>query len=140
MHTYNRSVNAVTDFGNGQRRSVGSKYAGFLTDSIKLLKGGLLNFHILECCFYDKIAVSTKILFKTGSNLVNDCVSLLLSHFSFFNELCIALNDFVLAAFSPLLLNIAKSYFIAFCLSKCLGNALSHGAGTNNAYLHFISS
>ena len=67
---------------------------------------------------------------------IKNAINLLLCHFSFFNKFCISFYNLVFSAVSPLLLNIAECNFVAFGLSECLCNALSHGACTNNAYLH----
>ena len=140
MHTDQRTGQSVADLGNGKAGSVGSKYTLGLADLVQLTEGGLLNFHVLKCSFYDQIAVCTQIFLQARSDLSYDSVNSLLSHLSFFYQSCIAFYDLGLAAVSPLLLDIAKSYFISVYLGKCLCNALSHSTCTDNTYFHGKSS
>ena len=140
VHTDHRTGQSIADLGNGKAGGVGSEYTLRLADLVQLTEGGLLNFHVLECSFYDQIAVCTQVFLQTRSDLSYDSVNCFLGHFSFFYQSCIAFNDLCFAAFSPFLLNIAESYFISVYLGKCLCNALSHGTCTDNTYFHGKSS
>ena len=136
MHADHGSGQAVSDLGDGKAGGVGSEYALRLADLVQLAKGGLLNGHVLESCLNDQIAICAKVFLQTGSDLSKNSVNCLLSKLAFLNELSITLGDLVLTALSPLLLNVAKCYFVAVYLGECLSNALSHGTSTNNTYLH----
>ena len=136
VHTDHGSGQAVSDLGDGKAGGVGSEYALRLADLVQLAKGGLLNGHILESCLNDQIAICAKVFLQTGSDLSKNGINCLLGQLAFLNELCIALSDLILTALCPLLLDVAESYFITVNLSKSLCNALSHGTGTNNTYLH----
>ena len=62
VHTDQGTRQTLADLGNGKAGSVGSKYTLGLADLVQLTEGGLLNFHILKCSFYDQIAVCTQIV------------------------------------------------------------------------------
>ena len=136
MHADHRALDVLADFGNGQRRSVGSEDALRLADGIQLTKGGLLDLHILERCLHDQVAVSAQIFLQARGDGGNDSVCLFLGHLALSDQLLVALLDLCQTILSPLLLDVAQSNGVALNLCKCLCDTLAHGASADNTDLH----
>ena len=66
MHTYNSLLQAIGNFGDRKRRSVGSKNALGLADLFQVLEDFLLQFHFLESGFYNQVAVSNDLICTSG--------------------------------------------------------------------------
>ena len=131
------SLNCAADLCDGKGRSVCSKDTARFADCVELFECLLLDLHVLDCSLNNEVAVTTDI-FYACCDLVQDLVSLFLSHFAFCNSLLKALCNFLLAVCSELFVDIAKKYFIAFSLSESLCDAGTHCAGANNTYLHDV--
>ena len=136
MHADHGTGQALADLGDGQRRGVGSKDALRLADLVQLGEGGLLDLHILEGSLDDQVAVSAQIFLQARGDGSQDGVHLFLGQLALGNQTLVALGDLCLAAFSPLLLDVAQGHGVALALCKCLCNALAHGASANNANFH----
>ena len=139
MHTDQRTIHALADLGDGQRRSVGSEDALGLADLVQLAEGGLLDLHILERCLNDQIAVSAQVFLQARGDGSNDSVCLLLGHLALSDQLLVALLDLCQTILGPLLLDVAQSNGVALNLCKCLCDALAHSASADNTDLHRIS-
>ena len=142
MHTDHGMLDTIADLGNGQGRCVGRKDALLIGDlRIKLCEQSLLCFHVLQCSLYHKINIHTDIR-KAGGELGKDLVGIRLLHLALGNAAIQILLDLCESAVSKLLLDIAQKYLLYLVtLCKCLRNAGTHGARTDNSYLHsFFSS
>ena len=72
----------IENLGNGKGRCIACEHAVFLNDAHQLLKGVLLDLHVLGSNLHYQIAVRADVLQAAG-HLRHDGVSLLLLHFPF---------------------------------------------------------
>ena len=99
-------------------------------------QGVLLDFHVLERSLDDEVAVGADVLFEAGGDGGHAAVDFRLVQLAFSDQLGVALGDLVLAAVSPLLLDVAQGDGVTLDLRKSLRDALAHGASADNAYFH----
>ena len=135
MHADHGSVQTCSDLRDGKGGGIGGEDAVRLADVLQLLKGLLLDLHVLKRSFHYKIAVRADRL-HAGGDLCQDGVGGSLLHLSLGNSLAQPLGDPVLAVCGELFIDIAQKNLIAFGLGKSLCNTGTHGSCTDNTNFH----
>ena len=135
MHADNGTIQAIGNFGNGERGGVGGKDAIRLADFLQLFKDLLLQLHLFKSRFHNQVTVGNNFI-GAGGNLVQDSIGCGLLHLPLGNSLLKALGNLRLTVSRPFCFNIAKPYFKALCLCKGLSNAVTHCSRANNTNLH----
>ena len=139
VHTNYISLYCRADLCDRKGRCICSEDTLRFADLIKLFESLFFDRHVLDCSFYNEIAICTD-FFCTCCDLSQDAVSSFLCHFSFCYHFFKCFSNSIFTICGKCLINIAEHYLIAFCLCECLCDTGTHGSCTNNTNFHGYSS